>query len=355
MTIKDYALGVLYNSDAWHKIPGTALRILKARFVNDLGPRHYSLFSLNDSPSAEWGNYLVDVEEYKESIRAQSPAEMHTLANDKAVFYRHCLAHGLACPPIVCAVNIQPGLYGDVPCAETAEDLDRLLQAADGRLFAKQLAGSLGRGAFSIEKIGPRYTFAGVQSGDARELMEFLRHGQAVSPQWLIQPRLQNHPELAKIQSPHALGTMRLVTYMANGEAHLLYALMKLTVGSNVTDNFMHGTTGNLVAKIDINEGRLAQPRGSLRRDWPQIRTINKHPDTGALVAGTLIPQWDDVKDLALRAQRSAPQLKSSGWDVALTPQGPVLLEANLTYSTDILQVAYARGIRTELMAALQT
>ena len=59
------------------------------------------------------------------------------------------------------------------------------------------------------------------------------------------------------------------------------------------------------------------------------------------------------MTELFLRAQQSAPALKSAGWDIAVTLDGPLLLEANLTYGTDILQVAYGRGLKSELLGAL--
>ncbi len=58
---------------------------------------------------------------------------------------------------------------------------------------------------------------------------------------------------------------------------------------------------------------------------------------------------------LACRAQESLPLLRSTGWDIALTPDGPLVVEANNTYSVDILQVAYGRGLRHELTSMLES
>ncbi len=84
------------------------------------------------------------------------------------------------------------------------------------------------------------------------------------------------------------------------------------------------------------------------------MQTVERHPDSGLAIAGFKLPQWREVSALVIRAQQSVPNLRSAGWDVAVTPDGPVLLEANLTYSTDILQVAYGRGLKTELFSALK-
>jgi hypothetical protein len=47
------------------------------------------------------------------------------------------------------------------------------------------------------------------------------------------------------------------------------------------------------------------------------------------------------------------PGLRTIGWDVAITQQGPLLIEGNGAYDTDILQLAEDRGLRSQLRAAL--
>lgn len=350
--VHDYTAGVVNNAGRWYRIPVTMSRILRARLSCGVGPRHYSLFGLNDVPVALWDNYLTDVPSFKQFLEAQSPKSMHRFTNDKAAFNAHCFAAGLSSAPLVCIVGSGSDAAKDVPVVTDAGALASVLSAAPSALFTKQLDGSFGVGAFTIERIGDHFSFEG-QQGSATALFGFLRSGERAASQWLIQPRLTNHPDLKPLMSPHGLGTIRIVTCMDGGRARILYALHKLTVGSNTVDNFHGGSTGNLVASIDIATGRLGSARGSARTDWPAIHTVERHSDTGQLISGVTVPLWREVCDLVIRAQESVPALRSAGWDVAVTPDGPVLLEANLTYSTDILQVAYNRGLKTELMAAL--
>jgi hypothetical protein len=129
---------------------------------------------------------------------------------------------------------------------------------------------------------------------------------------------------------------------------------MKIIVGDNAADNFHYGLSGNLVCAIDLHSGRLSAARGSESTDWPVISSYSHHPRTAHPIEGFEVPQWDDVLALALRAQESLPQLKSAGWDIALTPDGPVVVEGNSSYALDILQVAYGRGLRQELTSLLE-
>ncbi|MGL1664087.1 sugar-transfer associated ATP-grasp domain-containing protein, partial [Vibrio parahaemolyticus] len=53
------------------------------------------------------------------------------------------------------------------------------------------------------------------------------------------------------------------------------------------------------------------------------------HPDTGAAIVGTDIPDWPRLIDLVQAAALVFPGIRTQSWDVALTDQGPVLLEVN--------------------------
>ena len=51
------------------------------------------------------------------------------------------------------------------------------------------------------------------------------------------------------------------------------------------------------------------------------------------------MPFWKEVLDLCSRAARIIPNLRSVGWDVALTPDGPVIVEGNPDWDLPMVQV----------------
>jgi hypothetical protein len=140
---------------------------------------------------------------------------------------------------------------------------------------------------------------------------------------------------------------------MEAGKPRLLLAVLRITAGDNVIDNFEHGSTGNLVAPIDLDTGTVGAARGSIRKDWPTMAAFSRHPETGHAIEGFKIPHWTAMIALALKSQQSLPALKSTGWDIAMTPEGPLLIETNAFYSVDILQVAHQRGFKRELLREL--
>jgi hypothetical protein len=64
------------------------------------------------------------------------------------------------------------------------------------------------------------------------------------------------------------------------------------------------------------------------------------HPDTGAPIAGAVLPGWERVLDVVLRAAASVPFNRMAGWDVLVDREGePVILEANGNSDVNLLQV----------------
>ena len=56
---------------------------------------------------------------------------------------------------------------------------------------------------------------------------------------------------------------------------------------------------------------------------------VTKHPVTGFVFEGYQLPYWKEVKELVTNAHLLLPEITTIGWDVAITPDGPVLVEGN--------------------------
>lgn len=56
-----------------------------------------------------------------------------------------------------------------------------------------------------------------------------------------------------------------------------------------------------------------------------------QHPITNAELVGLQLPYWNEIKDMLTHAAKEIPQVAYVGWDIAITPDGPVLIEGNTT------------------------
>jgi hypothetical protein len=63
---------------------------------------------------------------------------------------------------------------------------------------------------------------------------------------------------------------------------------------------------------------------------------LEKHPDSDQLFEGFAIPMWSEAVDLARRAHETFPSMHFIGSDIAILQDGPVLVEGNFPFDTDL-------------------
>jgi hypothetical protein len=329
-------------------LPG-AWNLMLARVRYRVGPRFFSLFEFTRRPRSTWRDYLTDDPTFQQMLVDMSTAEARAIADDKALFHVHCREHGLPTIPIVClmapdTVRAYPGLV-----RVTTRDLWHAAMAgAPTAMFVKPLGGAHGWRAFPVERSGSEVSFEG-RTGTLDDLYDDLLAGLDEERAWIVQARARDHARLARLSGSSALSTVRVLTCLDAGTPRLLYAVLKIPVGASTTDNWQASASGNCIAAVDVERGTLERARRSTRRDWPALEDRSEHPVTGERIEGFALPGWEALVDVVLRAQASLPGLRSCGWDVALTDEGPLLVEANVRYGMSIMQVSHRRGMRHEL------
>ena len=157
---------------------------------------------------------------------------------------------------------------------------------------------------------------------------------------WLIQERIIQHPFLDRYTAD-CTQTARVVTYITkNGDIQILMRMLKISRSGKHIDNV--GTTG-MAARFDDNG--VLSTGAQLTNSGIVYHT--HHPETNAPIAGEILPFHKEVTALALEAQSRLPFLRSLGWDIAITKDGPLLIEGN-AYWSHILQFALGHGVLTD-------
>lgn len=180
-------------------------------------------------------------------------------------------------------------------------------------------------------------------SGD---VLAYANRVQAGHP-WVLQPRLRNSAAWAR-WSPGALCTLRVVTgrVSPDGPVEILGGFMRFPRVNAIVDNC---SCGALSSDFDIETGRL-DPARDPASPWV---TVAAHPDTKAPIAGEIIPAWDCVRALALRAHAPIQHVAMIGWDIALPGDQPVLIEMNLNWgvltNTPLGRTRYVEILRNRL------
>lgn len=253
------------------------------------------------------------------------------LAGEKAIFHRYCDAVGIRTPRLFGLIDTRAwGWSHTGRPVGGAEGFARFVEEdLPDAWVVKPSAGFHGRGVRVIERRGGRLWDS---SGRALTPAVLYRELAAARefPAWVVQERLVNHPDIAGLTGATTLQTLRVVTLVGrDGVPEVLYAVLRVASGSGATDNFRSGASGNGLANVAIADGRLesvkfAAEGGLGFRRGPEI------PGTGVRIAGVRLPDWDATVALVLRAATAFLPARSLGWDVALTPDGPVIVEGNM-------------------------
>lgn len=187
----------------------------------------------------------------------------------------------------------------------------------DRKLFvAKIIDGSCGKGIKRIDTSEYSSTI---------ELYNFLLSNNY----FLLEEIVYQHEKLDKLHQ-FSVNTIRLVTITINNRVHYVGSFLRIGNGSFV-DNL---NSGGMSSPVDINTGIIQYPAADKLG-----KVYYKHPLTNVDIVGFKIPFWDEAKTLVESAAFIVPEIRYVGWDVAITKDGPVFIEANPLPGYDIYQL----------------
>lgn len=331
------------------------LEILKLRFShNRLGPSEYYLYRLYDDSSysfiqkAEFAGWR-----YSQYLDQRfNDDRWRIFANDKHVFYSMMEAHGLAYPHVVAlfdqnkkAALKQSRLLDSIQAARNF-----LQDPAIYPLFFKPVSGTYGRGAFSAISYDRETDAIRMGNGESIPLDNVLEMFQEKWARgYIMQKLLEPHPEVAALVGKR-LSSLRIIVLLTSDGPAIFRAVWKLPTGRNMSDNFMHGETGNLIADVNLSTGLIGH---AVTGVGANLRRVENHPDTGNPLSNSRVPLWEETRKLVTAGASLFPGLRMQHWDVALCPDGPVALEVNVEGSLDLHQLAGSKGIRDETMRRL--
>ena len=123
-----------------------------------------------------------------------------------------------------------------------------------------------------------------------------------------------------------SVNTVRFMTTLwPDKSARVIATFIKIGREGKCVDNA--GGGGNVDVCVDTDTGEI---KYAIQYDgWRNIKEIEKHPDSGNQLKGVVIENWEAIKAKVVRFQQSFPYCKAAGWDIAITDDGPVVIEVN--------------------------
>jgi hypothetical protein len=336
------------------KLTGIARDLLLLNLHNQLGVRAYFQYRLFDPTIPLWKkkNYLPDSGWATQRLWSLlNPVQYRLPFSNKLVFNRVFGGQGLPVARLLGVYDPAVGHTTEGQDLRNAEDLRRWLPQAPAQGFAfKALWGMEGHQVLVLARrsednpgtfltlSGERYDAEGLVrfAGNVRELE---RRGVPETQAYLVEERVRPHPTLAELVGP-TLCCVRVITFIGlDGSPHILGAVYKIQPKPLGLDHMTYGSIGSWV---DPRSGKLGQ--GRTRHEFGYATVI---PGTDKTFVGFELPQWPEIREVALKAATVVPWARSIGWDIAISDRGPVLIEGNVEWSTSLLQIPAPHGLLT--------
>lgn len=192
--------------------------------------------------------------------------------------------------------------------------------ASNTKFIAKPSDGQCGKGIEIIET-------AKFKNND-----EIIKHLQENKLD-LVEEIIKQHKLLNKI-NPSSVNTIRIVSIF-NQKVFYVGACFRIG-NKKFVDNF---ESGGMTAKVDVDRGIVLSPA------IDKVGNVYyKHPVTKNQIEGFEIPFYKETLDLIARMAKLVPTIRYVGWDIAITDDGPVLVEANPLPGSQITQMPYPGG-----------
>ena len=285
---------------------------------------------------------MPDAERYAHIGRARrrdaqdrlNPVSLEPFTEQKLLFHEYVRASGL--PVAEVYGTAAPGGVWDRRTGRTGqgpEAFSGLLASTPGEVVVKPSFGNRGTDVTVLLRNGHGWTGLRGAPADPAALYERIRAGDPADVH-LVQRRLRNHPQIEEIADSPVLQTLRLITIVRpDGSVYFVSGILKIATGGVDTDNYLKGATGNGYCLLTMDDGRLGRFTTSAP-DGVGIVSSPEVPATGVRVLGRPLPMFAECCELARRAALLLLPMRTLGWDIAITPDGPVLLEGNNWWAT---------------------
>ena len=282
----------------------------------------YTDFEFEQQPSVFRNTFLTRKEQCI-YLNVLNPRKYYIMARNK--YFSHLLfeTRGIRKAQLYCYYHPE-GILQDETIACNYSSIVRILKAKQvTSCVIKPVESSHGSNVIVVNQLNYEkntcmlYLF----NGEKIELKELLKRHEPLLFESIVQ-----QTEQFQTFNASSVNTVRFMTTLnPDGKAQIIALWMKFGKPGVCVDNA--GDGGNISAAVDIESGRIYNV--TLFDGWRKTKPITHHPANGVLLEGTIIENWEHIKNDVLHFQESIPYLKAIGWDIAITPEGALAIEMN--------------------------
>lgn len=265
--------------------------------------------------------------------------DWRAITEDKWISYNFLDRFGIKTPKTIAVIDQSPRSFASDPKITSPMSLKAFLKETDSYpIFAKPNLGMWSAGAFVITDIDDTHVCL-----DQSEPLTFEALFQEIigDRTYLLQTFIENHPMIRAFSK--YVATIRTINLIGPDSVITPFTVMKIPSPTNIADNYWR--KGNLIADVDPESGVF---RHVIRGKGIQTEDIEVHPDTGERLVDLALPDWDQVRRVNDMCARIFAPVRYQSLDIALTSDGPVVVEINTGGSFELPQLASGIGLLTD-------
>lgn len=308
----------LKDNIAWYKKHGT---------VNE----EYNIYGLDIKNYRNQNDYATGKDLNRSALHHKNinPKKYKRLLDDKILFDERVRKHY---PEALADVYFEFSGKNIIPTQNALlggfKDTQSALESLNnGKYFIKQLDGLGGRNAILLTKENSKMTFHHVSKGDItiNDFWEITG-----KKNFIIQKHIENHSDIKGL-TPTALSTVRIVTTRFNEKVNILSSDLCLGCSKDsIVDNY---NNEGAIVHVDEKTGKLS--KYAFRKN---AKAMDKHPVSGIKFENYQLPFWKESIELVKKLHKIFPEFTSVGWDIAITENGPIIMEGNYNWGYSIPQ-----------------
>ena len=273
--------------------------------------------------SQEFKDNFLGVTEQGVYLELLNPFKYYILARNKYLAHLLLENAGITVPELYCFYNPENGDSAGPNISYDVDSTLRILRKKEvNECVVKATEGSHGDSVFAVINITYTDSDALLETSDGKQqkISDILQQAPL-----LFEEKIKQSEQLSEFNAS-SINTVRFMTVlMPSGEAKVIATFIKIGREGAFVDNA--GGGGNVDAGVNPETGELYG--AMMFNGFRKTTSIDCHPDSGVQLNGTIIKNWNHICKEICHFQQRLPFLKAIGWDIAITENGPVVIEIN--------------------------
>lgn len=197
-----------------------------------------------------------------------------------------------------------------------------LSSIVSNKIFIKPIHGRGGKGIYIAHEDDGNFYVNGT--------IVDLNYIASLNGDYVIEPGITQCEYMSDIY-PNSVNTLRVITKrdIQTNEISIVAITLRMGCFGREVDN---GSQGGLLLGIDINAGTPIYPYAVFEYGSEKFE---HHPDTGYSFSKFQINDWGEIKRQLIMYAERLRVLNLAGWDIAITDDGPMVIEVNAQMGLD--------------------